>query len=80
LAQEYVKPKHRLNSDAIAILSYLRPASPIPSGKIERELRKMKGVKEITINPLTYTVKIRYDPNVVSVEKMRLVLKRLAAL
>ena len=78
LAQEHVKPMHRVNSDACAILCYLRPTTAIPSGKIERELRKMNGIKEIMINPLTHTVTIRYDPNVITVEKMRSVLKRLA--
>ena len=60
-----------MKSDAYAILSFLRPESPIPSGKIERRLRKLKGVKEIAINPISHTVKIRYDPRLMTAEKMR---------
>ena len=78
LAQEHVKPMHRVNSDACAILSYLSPTTAIPSGVVERELRKLNGIKEVMINPLTHTVTIRYDLNVMTVEKMRSFLKRLS--
>jgi len=78
LPQELVKTK-RLNSDACVILSYFGPEIPIPSGKIEEELRKLNGIKEITINHLTHTVKIRYDPKVITEEKMRSIIKRLAS-
>jgi hypothetical protein len=37
----------------------------------------LEGIKEIIINPLSHTVKIRYDPRVVSADKMRFVLKQL---
>ena len=73
------KQELRLNSDACAILSYLSPTTAIPSGKIERELRKLNGIKDITIYPLSSTVKIRYDPNAITVEKMRSILKRLGS-
>lgn len=66
-----------MNSDAYAILSFLRPENPIPSGKIERRLRKLKGVKEITINPISHTVKIRYDPHLMTAEKMRSAIRNL---
>ena len=66
-----------MKSDAYAILSFLRPENPIPSGKIERQLRKLRGVKEITINPISHTVKIRYDPHVMTAEKMRSVIRKL---
>ena len=78
LPQELVKTK-RLNSDACLILTYFGPEIPIQSGRIERELRKLKGIKEITINHLTHTVKIRYDPKVITEEKMRSIIKRLAS-
>jgi len=67
-----------MKSDAYAILSLLRPENPIPSGKIERQLRKLRGVKEITINPITHTVKIRYDPHVMTDEKMRSFIRKLS--
>jgi hypothetical protein len=67
----------RLKSEALAILSYLRAGHAIPSGVLERQLRKLGGVREIVMNPLSHTVKIRYDPRVVSAEKIRSVLKKL---
>ena len=66
-----------MKSDAYAILSLLRPENPIPSGKIERQLRKLRGVKETTINPISHTVKIRYDPHIMTAEKMRSFIRRL---
>ena len=45
--------------------------------KIERQLLKLKGVKEITINPISHTVKIRYDPHVMTAEKMRSAIRKL---
>jgi hypothetical protein len=66
-----------LKSEAHTILSYLRPSLPIASGKIERRLRKLKGIRKITINHLSQTVKISYDPNAVTVEKIRSLLKKL---
>ena len=72
-----LKRKNRRSSDACVILSSLSPATPIPSGEVERELRKLKGIRKITINPLFGTVKIRYDPNITTVEVMRSRLKRL---
>jgi len=77
LGHPHMKPEDRLNSDACAILSLLRPENPIPSGKIERQLLKLKGVKEITINPISHTVKIRYDPHVMTAEKMRSAIRKL---
>lgn len=69
----------RLKSEAHIILSYLTPGHVIPSGKLERQLRKLKGVREITINHLSHTVKIRYDPHLVTAEKMRSILKKLGS-
>ena len=66
-----VNRKHRPYSGACAVLSYLGP-----SGEVERELRKLNGIRKITINPLFGTVKIRYDPNITTVEKIRSVAKR----
>jgi copper chaperone CopZ len=36
----------------------------------------MKGVKEVTVNPVTDTVKISYDPSIVTIEKIRTFLKK----
>ena len=46
-----------------------------PPGQIEAQLRKMKGIKEVKINHVSHTVKIHYDPSVVTIEKIRTVLK-----
>jgi copper chaperone CopZ len=67
----------RSKLEAHAILSYFKPGFTIPSGKLERELHKLDGVKKIAINHLSHTVKIRYDPSVVTDQKIRAVLKRL---
>jgi copper chaperone CopZ len=65
--------------EAHAILSYFKPGLMIPSGKLERELRKLHGINKIVINHLSHTVKIRYDPSVVTEQKIRAVLKRLGS-
>jgi copper chaperone CopZ len=69
--------KESLKPEAQAVLSYLRAGHEISSDVIERELRKLGGIKEIVINPVSYVVKIYYDPRVISAEKMRSVLKKL---
>jgi len=35
----------------------------------------MKGIKEVTINYVRHTVKIRYDPSIVTIEKIRVPLE-----
>jgi copper chaperone CopZ len=35
----------------------------------------MKGIKEVRINHVSHTVKIYYDPSIVTIEKIRMVLK-----
>ena len=67
--------KERLKSEGLAVLSFLKNDHEISSRMLERQLRKLKGIKEIIINPISRTVKIRYDPRVVSADKMRSVLK-----
>jgi copper chaperone CopZ len=47
----------------------------IPSGQIEIQLHKLKGIKEVRMNHVSHTVKIRYDPSIVTIEKIRTVLK-----
>ena len=68
--------KERLKSEGLAVLSYLRAGHKISSRMLERQLRKLDGIKEIIINPISRTVKIRYDPRAVSADKMRSVLKK----
>jgi copper chaperone CopZ len=63
-----------LKAEGRAILSHLRLGT-LPAGQIEKRLRKMKGIKEATVNLASHTVKIRYDPNIVTIEKIRTVLK-----
>lgn len=67
--------KDRLKSEGLAVLSSLKASHEISFRVLERQLRKLKGVKEIIINPISRTIKIRYDPRVVSVDKMRSILK-----
>ncbi|HUK29448.1 MAG TPA: heavy-metal-associated domain-containing protein [Candidatus Acidoferrales bacterium] len=65
-----------MKAEARAILSYLRLDMPNPPRQIETRLRKMKGIKEVTINIVSHTVKIRYDPNIVTIEKIRAFLRK----
>ena len=65
-----------MKAEAHAILSYLRLGVLTPPGQIETELRKMIGIKEVTINVVSHTIKIRYDPSIVTIEKIRTFLKR----
>lgn len=73
------KSRGGLKSEGLAILSYFKPGRFIPSGKVERQLRKLEGIKEVTIPPLSHMVKIRYDPSVVTVEKMRSIVQKLGS-
>jgi copper chaperone CopZ len=75
---EHSKSKDRLRSEAHAILSYVRPGLTLPSGKLERHLRKLEGIEEVTINHLGQTVKIRYNPSMVTIEEIRSFLKELS--
>ena len=68
--------KERLKSDGLTVLSYLKPGHEISSRMLERQLRKLEGINEIIINPISRTVKVSYDPRVVSADKMRSVLKK----
>ena len=70
------KPKGELKAETHAILSCLRLGMLIPSGQVETRLRKMKGVKEVTVNHVSHTVKIRYDPSIVTIEKIRTFLRK----
>jgi len=70
--------KELLKPEGLAVLSYRRAGHNISSRMVERELRKLRGVKEIAINPISYVVKIHFNPSVVSAEKMRSVLKSMA--
>ena len=74
--QEQRKPTSELKAEARAILSYLRLDMSSPPRQIETRLRKMKGIKEVTINLVSHTVKIRYDPNIVTIEKIRAFLRK----
>jgi copper chaperone CopZ len=69
------KPKGELKAEAHAILSYLRLGMLIPSGQVETRLRKIKGIKDVTVNHVSHTVKVRYDPSIVTIEKIRTLLK-----
>ena len=72
--QKKLTQKERSKSEALAVMSFLHA---VPPGILERQLRKLGGIKEIMINPISRTVKMRYDPRVVSAEKVRAVLKKL---
>jgi hypothetical protein len=69
--------KERLKSEALAVLSFLKAGHEIPSRMLERQLQKLGGIKEVMINPISRTVRIRYDQRVVSADKMRSVIEKL---
>ena len=56
--------------------SYHRLRMSIASGQVETGFRKMKGIKEVTVNHATHTVKIRYDPSIVTIEKIHTLLRK----
>jgi copper chaperone CopZ len=68
--------KNRSRSETLAILSCPEPKGH-RSGTIERGLRKTRGIKDVTMNPLMHTIKILYDPNTVTVKEIRSILKKL---
>jgi len=61
------------------ILSYFKRGKLIPAGRVERELRELEGIEEITINHLCHSVKVRYDPRHVTAEKIQSAVKRIRA-
>ena len=63
----------RTEENAILSLSCL----PIPFGIVERELQTLKGVNRVSLNLLSHTVKVSYDPNQTSSDEIRAFLKRL---
>jgi len=73
-AHEERTQKERSKSEAQAILSY---SHAINSGMVEKQLRKLGGIKEIMTNPVSYRVRIRYDPRVLTTETVRSLLKKL---
>jgi len=70
------KPTNGSTAGAQAILHYLRLDMLVPPAKMDTRLRKLKGIKKVTINYVTHTVKIRYDPNTVTLEAIRTLLKK----
>jgi hypothetical protein len=52
----------------------------MPSGKLERQLRKLDGTKEITMNYFSHTAKKHYYPSVEKAGNIRCVLKKLGSL
>jgi copper chaperone CopZ len=47
------------------------------SGIIERKLRKVSGIKNVTVNYVTDTVLVNYDPGRVTTEDIRAFMKKL---
>jgi len=47
------------------------------SGRIEKGLRNIEGVNEVTINPLTHNIRIDYDPSKLTLRKIHSILKKL---
>jgi len=68
--------KNLSGTEAHAILFCPSPKGHV-SGRVDRGLRKTVGVKEVTVNPITHNVKIRYDPKKVTEKKLRAILKKL---
>ena len=38
---------------------------------VEKQLKKLKGVKSFSLNPITYKMKISYDPTLVTTEAIQ---------
>jgi cation transport ATPase len=51
----------------------------IRTGTAERKLRALKGVNEVSINPLAHTVHVTYDPTKTTSDKIRALLKKLSS-
>ena len=50
----------------------------IPSEKIERELRKIDGITSTSVNYVTGTISIEYDPHALTPEEIRMRVKDLS--
>jgi hypothetical protein len=74
------KSTDRWKAEVHAILSYPQPSLVMPSGKLERQLRKLDGTKEITMNYFSHTAKKHYYPSVEKAGNIRCVLKKLGSL
>jgi cation transport ATPase len=53
--------------NAILSLSCL----PIPLGIVEQELQTLKGVNGVSLNLLSHTVRVSYDPKQISSDEIR---------
>ncbi len=47
------------------------------SGIIERRLKKLSGIKDVTVNYVTDTVQVSYDPKKITTDDIRQFLKKL---
>jgi copper chaperone CopZ len=51
----------------------------VPAGTAQRKLHTLPGINEISVNHLTHTVRVSYDPTKITSDKIRHLLKSLAA-
>ena len=61
------------NEQGLAAVTYkLQGLSCACEGQIvEKQLNKLKGVKSFSLNPITYKMKISYDPALVTTEAIQ---------
>ncbi|MDD2981503.1 MAG: heavy-metal-associated domain-containing protein [Hespellia sp.] len=61
------------NEQGLTTITYkLQGLSCACEGQIvEKKLRKLKGVKSFSLNPITYKMKISYDPTLVTTEAIQ---------
>jgi Cu+-exporting ATPase len=65
----------RLKADAIFSLFNLGCSSC--SGIVERKLRRLDGIKNVTVNNVADTVSVNYDPQQLNSEEIRLFIRKL---
>ena len=51
----------------------------VPAGTAQRELHTLPGINEISINHLTHTVRVSYDPTKMTSDKIRDLIRNLAS-
>jgi copper chaperone CopZ len=63
---------------AHAIFSLFNLGSSSCSGTVERKLKKLAGIKNVSVNNVTDTILVNYDPQQLNTEEIRLFVRKLS--
>jgi copper chaperone CopZ len=70
-------PQTRSHKTAEGIFSLFNLGCSGCSAIVERKLKKLSGIKDVTVNYVTDTVQVSYDPMKITTDDIRRFLKKL---